>query len=303
MKANYYFGFTILVLLLFLTSCQDKINIEQINCENKLLVYSFPTNKDTIPIIISPAISINKQPKEIKNIAVSCFTDGKEDNIIFISNESVSSIPCYTYYAIGKHNIGNRIEISVKADNYTPAYGETTIPEETSIKTSIIDTIFYKGNQYTQIKLSINKQKHGYYYATRILVEEGEEGFTKHKFQEIETSLEPLLNGYTNTDIKFGTWNNYYHQMYTFKENYDIVNNDSLSLRLCVQQRPWLRKYQAQVFNITKDYYLFLKSLNDIENNEIGGYGLSLISSSYSNIKGGYGCIGGYTFSKTTWIK
>ena len=46
-----------------------------------------------------------------------------------------------------------------------------------------------------------------------------------------------------------------------------------------------------------------LRSLNDISNNDLGKYGLAFAYSTYTNVHGGYGCIGAYAEVVGDWLK
>lgn len=57
-------------------------------------------------------------------------------------------------------------------------------------------------------------------------------------------------------------------------------------------------KYFTELYCITRDYYLFIKSLNDAANNGLARVGLAQISPIYSNIVGGIGLLGAYTVNR-----
>ena len=49
--------------------------------------------------------------------------------------------------------------------------------------------------------------------------------------------------------------------------------------------------------------YKYLKSINDIDNNDLGEYGLAPIHSHYTNIENGIGLLGGCSIYETDWIE
>ena len=49
--------------------------------------------------------------------------------------------------------------------------------------------------------------------------------------------------------------------------------------------------------------YKYLKSINDIDNNDLGEYGLAPIRSHYTNIENGIGLLGGCNIYETDWIE
>ena len=61
------------------------------------------------------------------------------------------------------------------------------------------------------------------------------------------------------------------------------------------------KAYQLELLRITPEYYNFLRSLNDLENNDLGQAGLSLIRPMQSNIDGGLGLLGGWSVASSDW--
>ena len=54
--------------------------------------------------------------------------------------------------------------------------------------------------------------------------------------------------------------------------------------------------------NLSKEMYTYLKSLNRINNNDLGGYGLAPIRSHYTNVENGIGLLGGCNVYESEWI-
>ena len=53
---------------------------------------------------------------------------------------------------------------------------------------------------------------------------------------------------------------------------------------------------------MSEEYYSLLQSLNNTDNNVMASHGLAFAFSSYTNIRGGYGCIGGYSLAEMPWM-
>ena len=300
----------ILFVFCILTSCSDNIDIRQGEAP-KFVIYAFPSVSDTIPITISvtqpadyhtPAISHAK-------INVMCLINDKADEIIFADSSNVSGLPVLTYYAIGKHKTGDRIRVSVEPTghqndlNLERAWGETEIPESPSIDSISMDTIFHKEDDYTRLRVAFHKTHGVQYYAARVKGMEYFESVDSVSCvsEEIETSLEPLLNGLTDTELNFGTNNDFYHLMYVFDSSQ--VTSQAVTLRLCVLGQPYTSAYRVELFSLSPDFYQVLKSINDINNNDIGTHGLAFIQPTYTNISGGYGCVAGYGCVKSAWLR
>lgn len=166
-----------------------------------------------------------------------------------------------------------------------------------------MDTIFHKEDDYTRFRVAFHKTHGVQYYAVRVKGMEYFESVDSVSCvsEEIETSLEPLLNGLTDTELNFGTNNDFYHLMYVFDSSQ--VTSQAVTLRLCVLGQPYTSAYRVELFSLSPDFYQVLKSINDINNNDIGTHGLAFIQPTYTNISGGYGCVAGYGCVKSAWLR
>ena len=302
--------FFILITLCMLTSCGDNIDIRQ-GEPPKFVIYAFPSASDTISITISVTKPAGHNTPALSHatISVTCQTNGKADVIMFADSSNVSGLPVLTYYAIGKHKTGDRVRVSVVPASHqdglglTKAWGETQIPESPSIDSISMDTIFHKEDDYTRFRVAFHKTHGVQYYAVRVKGMEYFESVDSVSCvsEEIETSLEPLLNGLTDTELNFGTNNDFYHLMYVFDSSQ--VTSQAVTLRLCVLGQPYTSAYRVELFSLSPDFYQVLKSINDINNNDIGTHGLAFIQPTYTNISGGYGCVAGYGCVKSAWLR
>ena len=293
--------FFILITLCMLTSCGDNIDIRQ-GEPPKFVIYAFPSASDTISITISVTKPAGHNTPALSHatISVTCQTNGKADVIMFADSSNVSGLPVLTYYAIGKHKTGDRVRVSVVPASHqdgldlTKAWGETQIPESPSIDSISMDTIFHKEDDYTRFRVAFHKTHGVQYYAVRVKGMEYFESVDSVSCvsEEIETSLEPLLNGLTDTELNFGTNNDFYHLMYVFDSSQ--VTSQAVTLRLCVLGQPYTSAYRVELFSLSPDFYQVLKSINDINNNDIP---------TYTNISGGYGCVAGYGCVKSAWLR
>ena len=293
-----------LIIVICLASCQDTISLDQIKGKNTLVVYAFPTNNDTIVIKVSASQPIQGKAEKLSITSVRCLTNGKDDKIVDVGYNDDSGTTVATYYAIGKHQCGDEIQITVNDANLATASAMTIIPASSAIGEVKIDSTFYKGSMYTQIRLTFEDDEPSTYYALRVAgmyVPENESARGLTEFVELETSAEPILNNYSSAEIEFGSWNDYYHNMYIFDDS--SFKNKRATLHLYTLQKSWIESYKTQLFVLSPEYYRLLKSLNDIKNNDIGANGLSFMFSTYTNVHGGYGCVAGYCMEETAWKK
>lgn len=291
---------TLTLIPLFTTACRDTVCLDQLQKENTLVVYAFPTTRDTIPIMVSVAKAMNRQQQGLCCIQIRCTVNGADDRLIYLGTENYDGFPVASFFAIGKHQVGDSIVISARSQDFAEARGTTIIPPPGKIGGCQIDTILYKGNNYTQLRLEIQPSSASRYYAVRL---EGwnvlDEGIEEKEYKKVETTLEPLLNYYTDSDIEFGTWNDYYHRMYTFEK----PETEPFYIRLCTTERRYTSAYRTQLFSLSPEFFLLLKSLNDTDNNDIGKYGMAFVRPTFSNVIGGYGCVAAYTNVNSEWMK
>ena len=132
---------------------------------------------------------------------------------------------------------------------------------------------------------------------------------------DINTSSEELLSPTSEMDDNFGFSNNFYQNMYTFDDS--SINGKTYTLHLNISSNAsykvstnsgnkyydFNKAYQVQLIRLTPQYYHFLKSLNEIRNNDMAQYGLSQISPTVSNVSSGLGLFGGWINSQTDWVK
>jgi hypothetical protein len=132
---------------------------------------------------------------------------------------------------------------------------------------------------------------------------------------EINRSSENLLSPISEMDDNFGFSNMSYQNMYIFDDasingktytlHLNILSNISYGVSTDTRYKSYDfgNAYQVQLIHLTPQYYYFLKSLNEIRNNDMAKYGLSQISPTVSNVTSGLGLLGGWLTSITDWVK
>ncbi len=125
---------------------------------------------------------------------------------------------------------------------------------------------------------------------------------------EILTMSEPLLQPLGSLDSDFGFESEYYQQFYVFDDT--AINGQTYTLHLNIA--TWHSngiqycykpiEYQVLLFHLTPEFYRYVKSVNDIDNNELAQSGLSMLSPTYSNVRGGIGIVGGYCMTQSNWM-
>ena len=206
--------FLFLGTILFL-SCHDNIDLQRFGKESRLVVYAFPTDTDSIRITISASQPLGGSIPALHVTEVRCTTNGHNDRMVHAKDTVEGRFPVSTWYAIGKHRCGDEIRIAVRAEGLPEATGSTRSPSPTVPEEAALDTVYYKGNLYTQIRLNLPSARHQSRHAVRVVgwyAPEDADVPPRPEFMEVETTAEPLLNHHSNVELGFGSADDFYHR-------------------------------------------------------------------------------------------
>lgn len=301
------FRYYIIIFFVMLVACQDNMNIKDLQAKNKLVVYCLPTINDTIKIYISPSIPITGSKESSDSAYISFTNNGIPETVHFLKRIDDNQLYKNVYYVVGTHNIGSDISLKVVAKKFPEVRAITTIPTIPEIQSLFVDTIFSSGKPCTQIKLKIKSRQIKAYFAVKVIGKESRYNKDKDSMvyhlqtQEIDIHNEPILNNFTKGETAINTDNNFYHNFYVF-DNTTFAKDSTYTLHLCIPNKSYISKYKVQLYHITPEFYHFIKSINDTNNNELGNYGISFVQPGYSNIINGIGIVGGYSMKETKWI-
>lgn len=289
-----------MLLVLSLISCQENLDMNDMDAKSKLVIYCFPCDTDTIFMQISQSIPVNSCKSTSLNIQnITCIINGINMPIGYKGNGK-DKLNSGIYYITGKFCSGDTIHLQINTKEHTPITASAILPDKPIITSLDIDTLCIKGEWFTQLRMGFHNSSDKAYYAIRIIGMEVTKEYTRENIQYIDNNEEPLLNNYSKGNVDFGTSNEYYHHMYIF-DNSQIIDNTYI-LHLNVPYCNYIPCYKVQLFRITHDYYKFLKSINDINNNNLSNYGMSFITPTFSNIKNGIGILGAYRMQESQWI-
>ncbi len=295
----------ITLIMLLTTACTDSVSLSQLSKQpSKLVVYAFPSESDTINITVSATYPISGEMPKLNVKSLSCTTNGIADRIIPIDDSIIGDeIPVARFIAIGTHNNGDRIDIKVKATGFSEAYGSSVIPQKPDIESSRLDTSLFKGISYPVVRLNMRDNSSTPFYAVRIESKNEEYSYNRNDYMSIIVAAEPILCNSSNIDIDLSDWDNsFYRNIYNFDNSSFYDGKATLHLYI----ETWLNEnvvYRPHLLALSPEYNNMLRSLNDIGNNDFGKYGLAFAYSNYTNVHGGYGCIGAYAETVGDWMK
>lgn len=301
-----------------ISSCTDRVDLDQLTGNSsRLVVYAFPTEGDTIEITVTQTYPMNRRMPPLNIKSVSCATNNASDRIVNCGDTTDNGMTIARFLAIGSHQCGDSITIAVKAKNLPDVYGGTVIPQKPTIESARLDTASYKGENYPVVRLAMRDNPSTKYYAVRIEgmrvnnYDDSENEYLGNNKYNISTDFaplnagaEPLLNNTSNTEFDFGDWNaDFYRNIYNFSNTTFADGSATLHLYVDVWSSYDFCNYRPHLLALSTEYSSMLHSLNDITNNDLGKYSLAFAYSTYTNVHGGYGCIGAYAKTVGEWIK
>lgn len=308
------------------TSCEHPVDILQIKSESELVLYAFPTTDDEYLLNISLARPTAGTNGTLHLEYIECTTNGRPDEVTLVHEETHFGMPMVIVRVKGEHRSGDRISILVRDTQHHEATASTTIPAATPMEVASVDTITSKLRFLLHVRPVATDNA---YYATRLTsVFDRSDVFEKtpedygYEFDDgpdefyhswnwtnfapidythlsIDPSLEPLLNHYNDLDLD--PWNEYYKKMYFFS-NADVsassqaqhLSTDGLVLHLQTEIPSQADYIDVQFYTLSPEYFLMLRHINDQLSNDLSEAGLSQTYSTYSNVRGGFGCVAGY---------
>ncbi|WP_294628358.1 DUF4249 domain-containing protein [uncultured Bacteroides sp.] len=128
---------------------------------------------------------------------------------------------------------------------------------------------------------------------------------------ELEVDDEPLLYNKNGLNSVFDLSNNFYQNLYIWSD--EQIKGKEYTLRLKTyhsadnismwDDNVYKYSYKVYLYKLSREFFLYLKSLNDVRNNDLGHKGLAPVRSHYSNVDKGIGVVGGCRITETEWMK
>lgn len=307
-----------------LTSCEHPIEALEIRGESELVVYAFPSTDDEYLLSVSLTSPMTDEVGKLYVEYVECKTNGKPDEVIPVREESHFGMPMAIFRVKGEHRSGDKISIFVRDIQHREATASTTIPAPTPMEVTSIDTLqgedcnlriqmhvrpaatadAHYATRLTSVWETVDNTEYGGQYGSTDEVYHSWDwtNFAPMQYQHlsINPSYEPLLNHYS--DLNLDNWNEYYCKMYFFSSDdiralyspSDGHADGGIDLHLQTSA-PWQTQYiDIQFYTLSREYFLMLRHINDQLSNDLADIGLSQSYSTYSNVRGGFGCVAAY---------
>jgi hypothetical protein len=331
MKRNIYI---MIMMVALLSSCGSRyIDFDDMDNTSKLVLYCMPAaGIDTTVVQISRSIPVSTSSATIKSellgVNVRYMVNDIEQEVLYAEKYLGDNVPAGCYYVVGKLHEGDRVSVEASATGFGSVRGSTTIPKSFPFKE--ISLSKRRNNMYgdaLQFAVSMNGESDINYYAVHFVSDyvtehsyhnwDGSPLYEKKDYLthlDMDISEEPLLNNATGMDEIFDVSNDYFRYMYIFTNR--SFRNTGYTLHANSYYRDVDNSkhdpddfgythslyYRVYMYSLSPEMYLYLKSMNDIENNDLGTSGLASIRSHYSNVTGGLGVVCGCNVTATEWI-
>lgn len=314
----------LLFAVLLLASCSKDISLDLHEQQSRLQVYAFPSLQDTFLINVSLTHPIFGPVGELRITDITCTTNGVPDKVQLLHQEEHYGLPMAIYQAVGHHRPGDEICIRVSDASAPSVTATTAIPLDVPPTAVVCDSAYVPGlnihygltltdpsdadNYYAVRVLHRNLWVHDSHYWPSNTDPSDDLYFVPSDFYygpynpnhdepqfaytqcDIDLALEHKLNHYTDTN--FDPWNEYYRSIYFFSDRDFTSPTDQF--HLYVPSKHYGDAYLLQYLILSPDYYKMLRRINDQLSNELAESGLTITSTTYNNVQGGYGCVAGY---------
>ncbi|MCS2372214.1 DUF4249 domain-containing protein [Phocaeicola vulgatus] len=307
--------FVYILLFAIFCSCEREYILKYNNLKDEYVIYCIPNNlNDTILIQVLKAHSLNASNEYLNekddSISVNIIINKENFNI---KDKISMKRECFKNYFFLKYSLkpSDSIFLNVRINNMEYK-GHTYIPESFPIISSRLECVPKHNNKALNHYLVKFKDKDKEdFYGIRILRRitiHTERGEKEVIVQPISLVLddEPLLNNGLGLDNVFDMTNLYFQNIYVFNDKY--INGKEYTMHLdfpiyIPEEGTQLEKeeYKLFVYALSKDFYKYIISTNNIYNNDLGSIGLAPIHKRYTNIENGTGFIGGCNIYETEW--
>lgn len=306
-----------LILTAVLSSCTYHFELDEVDASEKLVLYCFPSNKDTTVIQLSRSVPISKREqldKSVRNADIHFTVNGKEQ-AIYWNEDSTSSLPAQCYYTLGKWGQNDCLQLQVASTELPTITAQTGMPDNFPLKE--IRLAPKESNENTLQVLVTFKDDEGIndYYGIRMMKKEirtrdNEEDISFHPV-EFDLKDEPLLDNLSDLDEIFMFSNRFFQNLYLWDDEKIPGKEYTLRLNMDYQKdyeydwdnSSYREEYKIYLYKLSPEFYNYFKTLNNINNNDLGNHGLSPMLHHYTNVSNGIGVVGACQITETEWLK
>lgn len=306
-----------LILTAVLSSCTYHFELDEVDASEKLVLYCFPSNKDTTVIQLSKSVPVSKREpldKSVRNADIHFTVNGKEQ-AIYWNEDSTSSLPAQCYYTLGKCGKNDCQQLQAASTGLPAITAQTVMPDNFPLKEVRLAP---KGDSDNTLQVLVTFKDDGGtndYYGIRLIKKEitTKDGDEDVSFQSVEFDLkdEPLLNNLSDLDEIFMFSNRFFQNLYIWDD--EKIPGKEYTIRLNMDYQKdydvdwdnfsYRAEYKIYLYKLSPEFYSYFKTLNNINNNDLGNHGLSPMLHHYTNVSNGIGVMGACQITETEWLK
>ena len=306
-----------LILAAILSSCTYHFELDEVDASEKLVLYCFPSNKDTTVIQLSKSVPVSKREpldKSVRNADIHFTVNGKEQ-AIYWNEDSTSSLPAQCYYTLGKWGKNDCLQLQAASTGLPAITAQTVMPDNFPLKEIRLAP---KGDSDNTLQVLLTFKYDGGtndYYGIRLIKKEitTKDGDEDVSFQSVEFDLkdEPLLNNLSDLDEIFMFSNRFFQNLYIWDD--EKIPGKEYTVRLNMDYQKdydvdwdnfsYREEYKIYLYKLSPEFYSYFKTLNNINNNDLGNHGLSPMLHHYTNVSNGIGVVGACQITEKEWLK
>jgi hypothetical protein len=284
-----------LALMFLCTSCVRQLDIDLPVVKDALVLNAFLTADSVIYARLTRTVNYPETPATLRTILKNPELDLYE-NDLFIEKLNPKTIRSNLWYAATINaKKGVRYKIVARADGFTPVEAEDKVPEQPVMSAMQISRIpFVKTT--TNFKLQ-DKPGEKNYYRLRFF----KDSKPPNSFSPVRLSMENL--NVSNGDVLVDNFKNNEYEVWYFddtrfegktvdikflaNDDQSFIGSDSIT-------------YTCELSQLTQNSFLYFKSIKAQDDNDIDAAIAGLLEpvQVFTNVKNGYGIVGGIAVSK-----
>ena len=297
-----FFESTIICVLLavFISSCDSYFEVGELDSEEQLVVYCLPVaGQDTTVIQLSKSVTLGGSGLPTFGLAgaeINFNVNGEAKEVLW-NEEGRGILPPMCYYSVAKIKAGDVIEVEAAYKGLPKATSRTVVPQ--SFPVEKVELTCKPGeNVGMQVRVT---------FTDPVGSVTCDFAFDEEPIFNNKVGLDAALNFdydyydylyiWTDTEIQGRTYTLRMDTSYLTPEEFSYTNWDGNVTTAKVYYR-----YKIYLYRLTKEFYSFLKSVNDIANNNLGLHGFAPLRGSYTNVSNGFGVVGGCQISESPWL-
>lgn len=254
-----------LILAAILSSCTYHFELDEVDASEKLVLYCFPSNKDTTVIQLSKSVPVSKREpldKSVRNADIHFTVNGKEQ-AIYWNEDSTSSLPAQCYYTLGKWGKNDCLQLQAASTGLPAITAQTVMPDNFPLKEIRLAP---KGDSDNTLQVLVTFKDDGGtndYYGIRLIKKEitTKDGDEDVSFQSVEFDLkdEPLLNNLSDLDEIFMFSNRFFQNLYIWDD--EKIPGKEYTVRL---NMDYQKDYDVDWdnFSYREEYKIYLYKLS-----------------------------------------